>query len=722
MRRLDDELGQEYEIASPPSPAGDDRTLVLASGDTFAIFDRHGEIRPGRTSRHGLYSGGTRFLSGWWLQIAGYQPLLLSSGIRGAKRGLFVHETNPDLPGDFSLRIPCDQIHLIRRGRVEDGSCEIELLVRSYSTAAIRVPVRVGFSADYADVFEVRGTHRSRRGKAIAPEIGKDAVELRYAGLDDVVRTTRLEFDPPPARLNARSAEWPATLAPGERMRIAIRVGCALREGVARHRPGRYAIATSDAPRRDPGALVSTSSFEMNKWIRRSAADLAMLTAPTEFGPMPYAGIPWFSTPFGRDALIVALETLWIDPALARGVLRFLAAHQASTDDTDTDAEPGKIVHEMRSGEMAALREVPFGRYYGSVDATPLFAMVAAAYFERTGDLALLEELWPNLERALAWIDGPGDPDGDGFVEYLRRSPNGLTNQGWKDSRDSIMHADGNLAEGPIALCEVQAYVYGARSGLARVATRLGHSARGEQLATSAERMRSAFADAFWCDELGTYALALDGRKRMCRVRSSNAGHVLFTGLAHRDHAAAIARTLLSDEHFSGWGVRTLATSAPRYNPMSYHNGSVWPHDNAIIAAGFARYANTRAASAIFTGLFDACRALEDHRLPELLCGFVRDPGEAPTLYPTACSPQAWAAGSVFLLLQSMMGLRIDAEAGTVELAAPTLSAGVDRISIHGLEVRGGAVDLALERSGAAVDLRVLRCPEGVDVRRLPVR
>jgi glycogen debranching enzyme len=701
---------------------GDERTLVLASGDTFAIFDRHGEMRPGRTSRHGLYAGGTRFLSGLWLQLAGYPPLLLSSGVRDSERGLFVHETNPDMPGDASGWIPCDQIHLVRRGHVEDGSCTIELSLRCYATAAIRIPVRIGFAADYADVFEVRGTRRTRRGKPIAPEVAKDAVELRYVGLDDAVRTTRLEFDPAPARSSARSAEWVATLAPGEEMRIAVRIKCALRKGADARPPGCYSIPLAEAPRRTPGGKISTSSFEVNEWIRRSETDLAMLTAPTAYGPMPYAGIPWFCTPFGRDSLIVALETLWIDPSLARGVLRFLAAHQASADDPDTDAEPGKIVHEMRSGEMAALREVPFGQYYGSVDATPLFAMVAAAYFERTGDVALLEELWPHLERALAWIDGPGDPDGDGFVEYWRRSPNGLTNQGWKDSRDSIMHADGSLAEGPIALCEVQAYVYGARSGLARVASRLGHATQAERIASAAERMRTAFADAFWCDDLGTYALALDGQKRACRVRSSNAGHVLLTGLAQRDHAAAVAQTLLSEEHFSGWGVRTLATSAPRYNPMSYHDGSVWPHDNAIIAAGLARYGDTRAAAAIFSGLFDACRALDDYRLHELLCGFVRHPGEPPTLYPTACSPQAWSAGSVFLLLQSMLGLEIDAEAGTVALAGSMLPAAFDRISIHGLAIRSGSVDLALERSGDEVDLHVLRASEGIDVRQRPVR
>jgi glycogen debranching enzyme len=471
------------------------------------------------------------------------------------------------------------------------------------------------------------------------------------------------------------------------------------------------------ARRRDLGAVLTTSSHELDAWIRRSAADLAMLTIRTAHGPLPYAGIPWFCTPFGRDALVASLETLWLDPTLARGVLRFLAANQAQADDDANDAEPGKIVHEMRSGEMADLREVPFGHYYGSVDATPLFALVAASYFDRTGDAQLLAELWPHLERALAWIDGAGDPDGDGFVEYRRRSRHGLVNQGWKDSHDSIMHADGSLAEGPIALCEVQAYVYGARAGLARVARRLGYGARAAQLAAAAEEMRSAFAAAFWCDELSTYALALDGKKRACRVRSSNAGQVLLTGLAPPEHADAIARTLLSEDHFSGWGIRTLAVSAPRYNPMSYHDGSVWPHDNALIAAGLARYGYTREAGAILTGLFEACRALEDARLPELFCGFDRHPGEPPTLYPTACSPQAWSAGAVFLLLQSVLGLAIDGEASVVAFNRPTLPAACDRISLHGIDVGGRAVDLEIGRRGDGIDARVLRECDGVELR-----
>jgi len=452
MHRIDSDPHREFEIAAPPAPVGDDRTLVLARGDTFAVFDRHGDMRPAPGSRHGLYSGGTRFLSGLWFQIAGARPHLLASGIRSGEGGLFVHESNPDVEGHPALQLDRDQIYVVRSIDVADGVCELAIALHSYASAPIRLPVRIGFSADYADVFEVRGAHRARRGRLIAPAIAGDGVELAYTGLDGVTRTTRLAFAPAPDRTSAHAIERVVALAPGERVEIAVRISCALREGDARRRPGLYAMHGQPAPDLTPS--LSTSSPAMNAWIRRSASDLAMLTVPTAHGPMPYAGVPWFCTPFGRDSLIVALETLWIDPSLARGVLRFLAAHQADADDTERDAEPGKIVHEMRSGEMAALGEVPFARYYGSVDATPLFALVAARYFERTGDLALVEELWPHLERALAWIDGSGDPDRDGFVEYRRRSAHGLTNQGWKDSRDSIMHADGSLAEGAIASSE----------------------------------------------------------------------------------------------------------------------------------------------------------------------------------------------------------------------------------------------------------------------------
>ena len=554
--------------------------------------------------------------------------------------------------------------------------------------------------------------HRKHRG-IVTPRVeGSDCVSLNYRGLDGAARRTVVYFAPAPLRLTENLASYAFTLAPHEARSVFMTVNC--EEGADKHAPVafRKGLRAAFQERRASSAdttTITTSNQVFNEVLCRSMADLAMLTTQTAQGPFPYAGIPWYSTTFGRDGIITALQMLWCDDRIAKGVLRRLAHYQAVDDDSMSDAEPGKILHEMRGGEMAALREVPFRLYYGSVDATPLFIVLAGRYVEHTGDIETLQELWPNIEAALAWIDGPGDRDQDGFVEYYRAEEQGLANQGWKDSHDAIFHADGSLAEGPIALCEVQGYVYAAKRLAARCARMLNKNALGDKLDEDATALAQRFEAAFWCDDLKTYALALDGNKRRCRVRTSNAGQVLFSGIASPKRAEAVMHDLMRPSFFSGWGIRTVAREEKRYNPMSYHNGSVWPHDNSLIAAGFSHYGLKNAVERLFGGLFAAATYMDLRRLPELYCGFQRGRERGPTLYPVACSPQAWAAGAPLFLLQSSLGLEFDPTRNEILLRNPRLPPFLTEVILRNLRLGPSTVDLMLRRHGDDISLQVLR-------------
>ncbi len=680
---------------------------ALKYGDTFVVLDSRGNI--GGASG-GLFHRDTRHLSRLELRVNDGPPLLLGSNVRDDNSAFFVDLTNPDLMDGQHIVMEKDRVHILRTIFLWRDIAYQRLGVRNYGDQAIDLRLAIQFENDFADLFEVRGARRERRGTATARLHGDDRVLLAYTGLDGQVRRTALNFDPPPDELTTSSAIYELHLKPGEMRPLFIAVSCDPTESLPLPFL-RGLIAARRELRESTRARTSveTSNERFNAVLCRSAADLAMLMTDTPQGRYPYAGIPWYSTTFGRDGLITALQMLWWSPEVARGVLRRLAAYQATTTDPLADAQPGKILHEMRSGEMAALREVPFGLYYGSVDATPLFVLLAGLYLERTGDTQTIVELWPNIEAALAWIDGPGDADRDGFVEYKRASEQGLANQGWKDSYDAIFHADGRLAEGEIALVEVQGYVYAAKRMAARCARRLKLEAAAQRLDDEASRLAERFEAAFWCPELGTYALALDGAKEPCRVRTSNAGQVLFTGIAAADHAKRVANDLLQPRFFSGWGIRTVAKDQVRFNPMSYHNGSIWPHDNALIALGLARYQCKPAIDTLFGGLFNAATYMDQSRLPELFCGFQRQRGHGPTLYPVACSPQAWASATPFTLLEASLGLEFDPFNGEIRLRNPRLPQFLDEVTLRDLQLSSSSVDLRVRRHGDTVSLDTTR-------------
>ena len=697
----------------------DDRTRVLKHGETFGVFDRFGDIPAVGNGAHGLYHQGTRFLSRFELRVNGKRPMLLNSSVREDNGLLTADLTTSDLHDGERLMVRKGTVHVFRGRLLRAGVWQEHVRVTNYGEDPVTFKLSFDFAADYADIFEVRGFERSRRGDLLPPTVRSDGVTLGYQGLDGVVRRTSLAFAPPPAAIGPHDAAFALVLQPKAQRDLYVAVAC---EPGAAQASAAYAAAFAEAEaemereRRHKCAVYATHS-QFNAWIRRSTADLALLTAGNPEGPYPYAGVPWYSTPFGRDGILTALQCLWVDPTVARCTLEFLAQMQAAEDDPERDAEPGKILHEMRHGELAALGEIPFGRYYGSVDATPLFVALAGAYYERTGDLPFIRAIWPNLGRALEWIDRYGDLDGDGFVEYRQRSGRGLLHQGWKDSENAVFHRDGRPAAGPIALAEVQGYVFAAKRSAAALAAALGEPGRATALAAAAETLRGRFEATFWSDALGMYVLALDGEKRPCQVRASNAGHVLWSGIADPIRARRTAEALLGPPFFSGWGVRTVAEGEALYNPMSYHNGSVWPHDNALIAMGLARYGLKREALRVVAALFDAAIAMDLYRLPELYCGFVRRPSEGPTLYPVACSPQAWAAGSVFLLLQACLGISFVPALRRVTFMAPVLPEFLDRLEIRNLGVGEGRVDLALERlDHGAVHAKLLRNEGGVEV------
>jgi glycogen debranching enzyme len=680
--------------------------LVIKEGAIFLCSRPNGDILPGLVSGEGLYFEDTRFLSEFRLTLGG-KPLVLLSSSDDIAYAMVVDATNPNLTEGKALKVPQQDLSVQRFRMIRDRLYE-RISVRNYGRSAVDTQLQLSLAADYADTLEVRGASRRKaRGQVLAPKFAAEGLRFAYVGEDGVFRETLIGFDPPPTALTVAgevaTASWDLALGRLEKKSIQVTAEPSVagkRRTLIDMNTAESRAASSHDRWRRKGSTIKTDNEHFNRFIDASVRDLRALETPLGGGQIFAAGIPWYVAPFGRDSLLTCYESLVWNPRTAVDCLRVLAKLQSQVDDPWRDAEPGKICHELRMGELARAGLIPHTPYYGTVDATPLFLMLAGAYYRWTGDLELMRELKPAFDAALGWIMHFGDLDGDGFLEYQKRSPAGLKNQGWKDSEDCIVHADGSLAVGPIALVEVQGYVYLAKMRIADVYEALGVPSTAAAVRQEADELRAAFDEAFWMPDEGTYALALDGKKRQVKSITSNPGHCLYCGIADPKRADAVAERLMARDMFSGWGIRTLSKDSPAYNPMGYHVGTVWPHDNVLAAAGLKRYGHIEATERIASALFDAASAARDMRLDELYCGFDRRPGLRPVSYPVACSPQAWAAAVPLMLVQAFLGISADAPSNVLTVYHPSLPPWLDRVEVNNLGVGSSKVSMSFNRDG----------------------
>ena len=674
--------------------------LSLKDGEVFLVADHQGDITGGAD---GLFDNDTRILSRFLFLVGDGKPAPLSYGLSKDNAVFTCHGANRTLPPVGERNTPRGVVHIERKRTLLDGRMYERIRCANFGLEEVMLPIAFEYDADFADMFEVRGVKRVQRGVHFMPETDGRETRFSYEGLDGQQRHSVIAFSDPPWRMTTQRADFMFSLMPGGQLDLHIEAGQAVNEIPSAER---FAAALSGArrlivERRRRGASLICADHAFAAWLEQSRADVSLLTTDLATGAYPFAGIPWFSTPFGRDGILSSWQMLWLDPSLAKGVLTYLAQRQATTVSRFQDSEPGKIMHETRRGEMSALGEVPFGLYYGGVDTTPLFVALAGAYLQRTDDVALIDALWPAVCKAMAWIETYGDSNGDGLIDYQRGADTGLANQGWKDSEDSVFHADGRLPQGPIALVEVQGYTYAAYRAMAQMAERLSEG-DPEVWNQKAEILRQRVEERFWMPEHGFYGIAVDGEGELCATETSNAGHLLFAGLPDIHRAGQVIRRLRSPDFDSGWGLRTVAAGASRFNPMSYHNGSIWPHDTSLCIAGMARYGERLGPAKLLDDLQLASQSF-NQRMPELFCGFTREAGEPPIAYPVACVPQAWAAASVFLVLQACLGININAARREVRLIRPMLPMGVEGLTIQGLQIGDARVSLNLRRHDGGV-------------------
>jgi glycogen debranching enzyme len=692
------------------------KTLAVKEGETFLYSDTEGNLDDRKDFGLGLFHKDTRFLSHFMMKLSGTEPVLLSSS---AERAFMAHVdlTNMELKSEDEAPVRQQTVN-VRRTRMINGRLFERIRLKNYNAHPVSVEVQLSFGADFADIFEVRGfRRRETRGSYRPPRVNRREARFGYLGEDGVERSTIISFASEPAELEVFGdlvrALFRLRLGANQTRLISLTVEPVIDGAVGQRKDfdtaiheliGSYKAWSQECTQ------VSTDNKLFEELLQRGLSDLRALYTWTERGGALTAGIPWYVTTFARDALITAHQLLMVNPRPAREALQLLATLQGTVRDDWRDEEPGKILHEIRQGELARAGIVPHSPYYGSVDSTPWFLLVYAQHYRWTGDIEFARTMVPAVRAALDWIDNHGDMDGDGFVEYLCRSERGIRNQGWKDSWDSVVHADGSLAEPPIALVEVQAYVYIAKIRVAEVFEALGMAQDAARLYEQAADLRKRFHEAFWMEDERYFAGALDRDKRQVRTIVSNPGHGLYCDIIDDDKARLVANRLLSQDMFSGWGIRTMSKHAAAYNPMSYHNGSVWPHDNAFIAAGLKRYGFFRETNDVATGLVEAAEHADYMRLPELFCGFTRQkPSRGfmtrgtnpPVSYPVACSPQAWAAGAPFLILQALLGISARADENRLTVNKPQLPDWLNWVELRNLRVGNSRISLLFRREGS---------------------
>jgi glycogen debranching enzyme len=678
--------------------------LTLIDGKTFSATNVAGDIYPPGSPDVGFFHDDTRFLSHLELRIGGHRAVVLSASTEKTFSSQ-IELTTGNITLRDSFDLPENTVHIRREQLLASEIFFDRLTFENFNLVYVDFMLEIEFDADFVDVFQVRGVARQKHGQYYAPIVKRDSISFVYRGLDNVRRQTRIKVVPAPDEIKDRTARWHLHLEPLKRVEIEAQITPHVEGEESRAHNFEFKVQlrqrrSNFAQWESESTQFSSSNEVFDDLMATITGDFHALQIPDGREHIIAAGIPWFATIFGRDSIIAAYQSLCLNPQLAVDTLRVLARYQGRESNDWLDEDPGKILHEYRNGEMTRDGEMPFGPYYGSVDATPLFLILLSETFSWTSDDRLVEELLPNVYAALEWIDKYGDLDGDGFIEYQRRSPKGLVNQGWKDSWDANIHRDGTVAKPPVALSEVQGYVYDAKFRMASLLRGFGDVKTADRLKREASELARRFDRAFWVPSRGFYAMALDSEKKPLEVVASNPGQLLFTRIVNRERARTITTRLMRDDMFTGWGWRTMSDDERVFNPLSYHRGSVWPHDNSLIAHGMALNEMRDGALRVLTSLYQAAQNFRDYRLPELFCGVQRRENDTPVHYPVSCSPQAWASGAMFLILISVLGIRPSAPRKELNIINPQLPEWLDHLHIRNLRIGGGRVGLDFTRRG----------------------